>query len=215
MGDRRERDNDGNNDKDEKKKSESNWFVTFVDYGNRASVARGQFKELPEELRLQRCPALAFQCQLAGIQVYRKNQAMFDKAGYWFSSLCFQHENQKLKMKVLFDSQWENTWYVELFVGDQSINQMMAREGFVTLVKLRDLPREFRSKVEYGQEWSDEHKLYLTQYFDAIKANVGLAKDEHKNIWEWGDVESADEDNFPDMNATKKGGKGSGKKEKK
>jgi len=191
-------------DADKDKESESNWFVLFIDYGNKASISRKQFAELPEALRLDRIPKLSFRCELAGISVYRKNERAYNNAGYFFSSHAFQYENQKLKMKVLYDDQYYNTWYVELFIGDKSINQLIAREGYVTLIKDRDLPRAFSDKSENGQEWSEAHKLYVKQYFDAIKANITLAKDEHKNIWYHGDVDSAEEDNFPDSGGRKK-----------
>jgi len=189
----------------------SNWFVMFIDYGNKASISRKQFTELPKELRIDVVPPLAMRCELAGISVYRKNERAYNDAGYFFSTHAFQYENQKLKMKVLYDDQYYKTWYVELFVGDKSINQLIAREGFVTMVKDRDLPRAFNEENENGQDWSDQHKLYVKQYFDAIKANINLAKDEHKNIWYHGDVDSADDDNFPDSErqATGKGKKGS------
>jgi len=195
----------GKNDRGDQESSY--WFVLFIDYGNKGRIPRTNFAELPAELRIDKIPPLAMRCELAGISVYEKNQAAFNAAGYYFSEYVFQRENQKLKMKILYDDQYSKTWYVDLYVGDKSINQLIAREGFVTMTKDRDLPREFANQQEHGKEWDADHKSYVKQYFDAIKENIRLAKDDHKNIWYHGDVDSADDDdNFPDNLGSKKGG---------
>jgi len=181
----------GNNDEDS-----GRWFVLFVDYGNKASVSRNQFALLPEELRLDRVPALAQQCRLAGINVYTKDANAYNSAGYFFSSYAFQSGNQKLKMKILYDDQYSKTWHVELFVGDQSLNQLIASQGYVLLARDQELPREIVNKAEFGQAWSDEHKTYVEQYFDAIKANIDAAKNSHQGIFLHGDVEDDEDDNL-------------------
>jgi len=211
-----DRRNQQNNDQDKGKgkgkgknddKDASQWYVFFVDYGNKARIARTNFVELPADLRIDKVPPLAMRCELAGISVFTKNQGCFNSAGYFFSDYAFGGGDKKLKMKILYDDQYSKTWYVDLYVGDKSINQLIAREGFVTLTKDRDLPRDFARQEEYGKAWPEEHKSYVKQYFDAIKENIRLAKDEHKNIWYHGDVDSDEDDNFPDNTGTKKGGK--------
>eukprot|EP00483_Globobulimina_turgida_P001363 UN01365 len=112
-------------------------------------------------------------------------------------------------MKVLHDDLYNRVWYVELFVGKQSINELIAREGFVTLHKGRDLPNAFKNEYEYGEAWAKEHVASVNQYFESVKAAIALAKDEHRNIWYHGDVDSAEDDNLylPSKGGKKGGGK--------
>jgi len=175
------------------------WFVDFIDYGNRASVSRENLAELPDDLRIDRIPPLAMKCVLTGLRV-DPNGGYFVSAGRFVSSLAFPEQQEtKLKMRILHDDLYRKTWYVDLSVGDESINQMLANEGYVTRWKPRDLPRCFSEKGEYGQAWSEEHAKAVDEYFAEIRSNIEIAKSEHKNIYQHGDVSEEDEeDNLGD-----------------
>jgi len=175
-----------------------NWFVDFIDFGNRASVARDQLAELPPELRVDRIPPLAMKCVLAGLRVDPNGHA-FRQAGNYFASYAFPDTGEvKMKMKILHDDLYNKTWYVDLMVGDQSINQMLAFEGFVTQYGEYDLPLSFKAKTEYEKPWSKEHIEYVDQYFKEIRSNISAAKADHKNIFKYGDVEDDPDDNLGD-----------------
>jgi len=175
------------------------WFVDFIDYGNRASVSRENLAELPDDLRIDRIPPLAMKCVLAGMRV-DSNHGYFVEAGRYVSSLVFPEQQElKLKMRILHDDLYGKRWYVDLFVGDDSINQLLANEGYVTQLKPRDLPRCFSEKGEYGQEWNEEHSKAVDQYFAEIRQNIEIAKADHKKIYQYGDVEEDDDDNLGDV----------------
>jgi len=197
---------------DDKKKggaqADSRWFVVFVDYGNRASIARSQFIELPAELRLDAYPALATKCELAGIESFKGDSNVYHNAGTFFSYYAFQYENQKLRMKVLFDDQDRKSLHVELYVKEGSLNQLISAEGYVSVKRDRDLPYGFRARSEYGQPWKPEHVAYVEEYFRAIKANIALAKELHKNMYKWGAIDEDEEDNLMDVPAKGKVSKG-------
>jgi len=98
------------------------WFVDFIDYGNRARVSRENLAELPDDLRIDRIPPLAMKCVLAGLRV-EPNGGYFAEAGHYVSSLVFpEQQEMKLKMRILHDDLYRKMWYVDLFVGDDSIN---------------------------------------------------------------------------------------------
>eukprot|EP01084_Bolivina_argentea_P037074 68528_1 len=156
------------------------WFVMFIDYGNRASIAKKQFAVLPAELRTDKIAPLAMRCVLAGIRSADKKDPCYYEAGTFFSRQVMQ---QKLKMKILYDDQLSRTrtWYVDLFVGEQSINQLLVKEGFLRIEKYQS--EEFKGK-------------YCDDYFKELQSNTQEALREHKNIFVHGDIDSGDEDNL-------------------
>lgn len=175
------------------------WFVDFIDYGNRARVSRENLAELPDDLRIDRIPPLAMKCVLAGLRV-EPNGGYFAQAGHYVSSLVFpEQQEMKLKMRILHDDLYRKMWYVDLFVGDDSINQLLANEGYVTPLRERNLPRAFSVKVEYGAEWNEEHSKVVDEYFAEIRQNIEIAKADHKNIYRYGDVEEDEDDNLGDQ----------------
>jgi len=174
------------------------WFVDFIDYGNRASVSRNALAELPPELRVDRIPPLAMKCVLAGLRV-DPDGPEFRQAGNYFSSYAFSEQGEnKMKMKILYDDLYNKTWYVDLMVGDTSINQMLAFEGFVTQYGENDLPYSFKSKTEYEKPWTKEHIECVDQYFKDVRLNISAAKADHRHIFKYGDVEDDPDDNLGD-----------------
>merc|ERR1712083_1151968 len=102
----------------------------------------------------------------------------------------------KLKMKIMHDDLFSKTWYVDLLCGDQSINQLLAAEGYVLQEREHYLPYCFKEKMEYQKEWAKEHVEYVDKYFAEVKTNIAAAKADHKNIFRYGDVEQDEEDNL-------------------
>jgi len=185
---------DGSNGKEEPQ----NWFVDFIDFGNRASVNRMQLAELPDELRVDRIPPLAMKCVLTGLRV-DPNGGSYVAAGNYLASMVFPESGEmKMKMKILYDNLYDKMWYVDLLVGDESINQLIASEGFVTQIKMRNMPYCFSDKKEYDKEWSEEHIKYVTQYFQDVRSSIASAKSQHKNIFAYGDIEDESDDNLGD-----------------
>eukprot|EP01084_Bolivina_argentea_P214121 363571_1 len=165
-----------------------NWFVQYVDYGMRALISTEDFVILPSHLRTDRVPILGKKCALAGICVDRCNKICFELAKKMFTQYIFK--GTKVWVNILYDDQLNATWFVELFVDNQSINEMLAKEGFVTLEKKNCLPKPFRTQAEFGKSWGRKHILNVERYFNKIKTNITIAKNEHKNIWCYGDIDS-------------------------
>jgi len=177
------------------KKGDHQWFVDFIDFGNRARVSLSALAKLPDELRIDRIPPLAKRCRLAGIDVEppSKNQRVFEAAGHFAASQVFSVRDQKLKMRILYDDGRADRWYVDLFVGDESINVMLARRGFVRNTT-KYLPHAFVERSEYGKKWSDEHCKAVDDYLGQIEHAMAAAKGEHLMLFKYGDIDDDDED---------------------
>ena len=72
----------GNRDNRDRENSDGagNWFVDFIDFGNRASVSRLALAELPDELRTDNIPPLAMKCVMTGLRCDPKS-ASYRTAG--------------------------------------------------------------------------------------------------------------------------------------
>lgn len=192
------RDNRDRGDGANGKEDAQNWFVDFIDYGNRASVNRKQLAELPDDLRVDRIPPLAMKCVLTGLRVDPRGAA-YVAAGNYLASLVFPESGErKMKMKIMYDNLYDRMWYVDLFVGDDSVNQLLAAEGFVTQIKPRNLPYCFSDEREYDTEWKAEHKKYCKDYFVDLRQSISEAKAQHKGVFVHGDIEDESDDNLGD-----------------
>lgn len=156
-----------------------------------------QLALLPDELRIDRIPPLAMRCVLTGLRC-EPNSACYRNAGHFLGSYAFpQGGSIKMKMKIHHDDLFSKTWHVDLLSGDESVNQLLAKEGFVLQGRDYDLPYCFKNRSEYGKEWEPAHCKVVDQYFADIKQSIAEAKAAHKNLFIYGDIEEdGDEDNL-------------------
>jgi hypothetical protein len=162
-------------------------------------VAKKDFAELPLNMRIEEVPPLAVYCELAGIAPdQRRGSGWFNEAGRQFSEWTVDAA-QKLKMRILYDDQYNKRWLVDLLYkasdgSDQSINAALARQGLVTQKRPQERPYAFKSKMEWGTPWSKEHSENVDSYFKAIAANIRGAKADHLALFAYGDVEDDEDD---------------------
>jgi len=176
------------------------WIVRFYDYGNCASVAKADFADLPMDFRIEAIPPLAVYCDLAGIAPAdrRSNPGWFHEGGRQFSEWTVDAA-QKLKMRILYDDQRNQTWCVDLLYraedgSDQSINAALARQGLVVQKRVQERPYAFKLQSEWGTPWPAEHSENVEKYFECIRSNIKLAKMDHLALFAYGDVEDDEDD---------------------
>jgi len=181
-----------------KEEGQEFFFVRFYDYGNVCRVARKDFAELPLDMRVAAIPPLAKRCELAGIKPGDVRSGWFNEGGRQFSEWTVDAA-QKLKMRILYDDQQNDTWCVDLLYkaedgSDQSINAALARQGLVLQQAPRERPYAFKSQTEWGTPWPKEHKENVDAYFAALTSNIKLAKLDHLALFAYGDMEDDEDD---------------------
>lgn len=160
--------------------------VFFIDYGNSDSLPTEALRQLPEDL--QKIPALAKPCILAGVKAPALNRDYGEDAAYAFNDLAFGKE---LVAKVEFQ-EFGGLLHVTLQEAkdsEVSINRKLLQEGWVRLV--------------------EKPKRNLEAYTAALKPDQTIAQKAHKNQWQYGNVSDGEEEEEKEQapRGGKKGGK--------
>ena len=163
-------------------------FVECIDSGKKTSIKSENLVNLPLSLRENKIGRLSKYCELAALRVNKRDSKDFAEAGYFLNELVMK-ENKKLTMKILYDDRYRDKWHVELFNHDKiSLNQIMAREGHVIRMTNNYLPYLFRNSNIDKNKQNMNGNVYIKQYLNKIRINIDLAKEEHKNVYKYGDI---------------------------
>ncbi|KAK8537748.1 hypothetical protein V6N12_043896 [Hibiscus sabdariffa] len=172
--------------------------VFYLDYGNQEEVPYSQLRPIDPSLSVT--PGLAQLCSLAFLKVPSLDDEFGTDAAQFLSE---QTLGSSVQFKVAIEERDTSggkvkgqgtgtVLIVTLFTGDpeDSINAAMLKEGLARLEK--------RKKWE-----SKERKLVLNK----LEEFQQEAKTGRRGIWQYGDVDSDDEDTLPPVAAKKTGGR--------
>jgi len=187
-------------------RQDNQWFVSFVDYGNRASIPERNMAALPSELNLKSWPPLAHRCQLAALRVPPRRSQFFNTAGEYFAHLAMPQpaapsnseapsENTKAAVpfvkectiKIIFDDWRSRRWFVVLMDQSTNINEQLVKEGHARFDKKgKETPQQlFESENETTKE-----------YLKTVQKLSEEALEARRGMWESGDIDSDEEEAF-------------------
>ncbi|KAG6470595.1 hypothetical protein ZIOFF_071669 [Zingiber officinale] len=170
--------------------------VFYIDYGNREFLPYSHLR--PLDPSVSAAPSLAQLCSLAYIKVPNLEDDFGQEAAEYLSELTLNNSKEFSAMIEEQDTSGGKSkgpgsgivLMVTLTEGELSINAAMLQEGL--------------AKLERKKKWDTrERKTTL----DALEEFQAKAKKERLNIWQYGDVQSDDEELAPPP-ARKAGGRG-------
>ncbi|OMO94776.1 hypothetical protein CCACVL1_05833 [Corchorus capsularis] len=171
--------------------------VFYVDYGNQEEVTYSQLR--PIEGSVAATPGLAQLCSLAFLKVPSLDDEFGDEAAQFLSEQTLGSSLQFRAMVEERDTsggkvkgQGTGTLLVVTLVAeksDLSINAAMLQEGL--------------ARLEKRKRWESKDRKSI---LDNLEAFQNEAKTARRGIWQYGDVESDDEDELPPLSAAKKTG---------
>ncbi|OMO52308.1 hypothetical protein COLO4_37280 [Corchorus olitorius] len=171
--------------------------VFYVDYGNQEEVTYSQLR--PLDASVPATPGLAQLCSLAFLKVPSLDDEFGDEAAQFLSEQTLGSSLQFRAMVEERDTsggkvkgQGTGTVLVVTLVAeksDLSINAAMLQEGL--------------ARLEKRKRWEPKDRKSI---LDNLEAFQNEAKTARRGIWQYGDVESDDEDELPPLSAAKKTG---------
>jgi len=188
-GEQKNDDNNNNNNNDSKQneqpiKRRKRWWVSFIDYGNTASIADINFAELPKEVR--GIPPLALKCQLGAVRTPNKikENQWWRAAGEEFANLVLDRE---LKCTVLYYDKRYDQYIVDLTdENDVSIACQLARLGVI-----EEAPKNDYSLAKL-QRLADKNE-YIATYLKNINNALAQARNGHKGKYKYTSASKDDE----------------------
>ncbi|XVE56474.1 hypothetical protein DITRI_Ditri04bG0013100 [Diplodiscus trichospermus] len=172
--------------------------VFYIDYGNQEEVPYSQLRPLDPSLSAS--PGLAQLCSLAFLKVPALDDEFGTEAAQFLSE---QTLGSSLQFKAMIEErdvsggkvkgQGTGTILVVTLVAeksDLSINAAMLQEGL--------------SRLEKRKRWESKDRKSVLDSLDSFQSEAKTAR---RGIWQYGDVESDDEDTLPPIAAKKTGGR--------
>ncbi|MBA0863988.1 hypothetical protein Goshw_028345 [Gossypium schwendimanii] len=195
--------------------SNDRFEVFYLDYGNQELVPYNQLR--PIDASLSATPGLAQLCSLAFLKVPSLDDELGTEAAQILSE---QTLGSSLQFKAVIEERDTSGGKVKgqgtgtclvvtLFTEDpeDSINAAMLKDGLARLEKRKKWESKERklmlNKLEEKKWESKERKLMLNKLEECQEE----AKTGRRGMWQYGDVESDDEDLLPPVAAKKTGGR--------
>ncbi|KAE8720203.1 TUDOR-SN protein 1 isoform 2 [Hibiscus syriacus] len=172
--------------------------VFYLDYGNQEEVPYSQLR--PIDPSLSATPGLSQLCSLAFLKVPSLEDEFGTEAAQFLSEQTF---GSSLKFKAVIEERDSSggkvkgqgtgtVLMVTLFTEDpeDSINAAMLKEGL--------------ARLEKRKKWEPKDRKLMLNKLEEYQQE---AKTGRRGIWQYGDVESDDEDTLPPVAAKKTGGR--------
>jgi len=153
------------------KHDQGQYEVAYLDYGGTGWCSAEDMQEWGDADRSQ--PPLAFECKLAYVKVPEVDADY----GYEAGQVLGQYVGKDLTAQVVAKA--GEVYHLMVFDGDKCVNAESLRSGCAMLTK--DAKRNKNPSPELQQ----------------LMAAIDHAKKMRKNLWEYGDAESDDEDASP------------------